>query len=135
MVGGMVGGMGGLERCPRECPGPEPEIARRARVPTGEVGAESKPAGAAEEPCPAGVEAVRRVVAAEVLVVDPGNDIVARLEGARGCTTGEINSQGRGECRTRERAWQSVSCCAIVSCLGTRLSNRILVGGIFPSVE
>ena len=51
--GGMVGGMEGLERCPWERPGPEPEIARRARVPTGEVGAESKPAGAAEKPCPA----------------------------------------------------------------------------------
>ena len=46
--GGMVGWMGGLKRCPRELPGPKPEIARGARVPTGEVGAESKPAGAAE---------------------------------------------------------------------------------------
>ena len=77
--GGMVGGMGGLERCPRESPRPEPEIARSARVPTGEVGAESKLAGAAGEPCPAGAEAARRVVAAEVLVVDPGSDIVIRL--------------------------------------------------------
>ena len=73
--------MGGLERSPRECPGSKPEIARRARVPTGEVGAESKPAGAAEEPCPAGAEAVRRVASVEVLVVDPERDIVVRLEG------------------------------------------------------
>ena len=114
--GGMVGEMGKLERCPRERPGPEPEIARRARVPTGEVGAKSKYAGAAEEPCPTRAEAVRRVVAAEVLVIDPGRDIVVRLGGARGCMTGEGNSQGRGECRTREREWQSVSCCDIVSC-------------------
>ena len=70
--------MGELERCLRERPVPEPEIARRARVPTGEVGAESKHAGAVEEPCPTGAEAVRRVVAAEVLVVDPGSDIVVR---------------------------------------------------------
>ena len=59
-------------------------------------------------------------MAAEVLVVDPRSDIVVRLGGACGCTTGEGNSQGRGECHTRERAWQSVSCCGIVSCLGTR---------------
>ena len=97
----MVGGMGGLERCPRERPIPEPEITRRARVPTGEVGAESKLAGAAEESCPAGAEAVRRVASAEVLVVDPESDIVVRLGGARGCMTDEGNSQGRGECRTR----------------------------------
>ena len=51
--GGMVGGMEGLERCPRERPGPEPAIARRARVPTGEVGVEPWLAGVAEEPCPA----------------------------------------------------------------------------------
>ena len=57
------------------------EIARRARVPTGEVGAESKHAGEAEDPCPAGAEAGRRVVAAEVLVDDPGSDIVVRLGG------------------------------------------------------
>ena len=100
--------MGGLERCPRERPGPEPEIAQRARVPTGKVGVESKPAGAAEEPYPAGAEAVTCVEATEVLVVDPGSDIVVRLGSDRGCTTGEGNSQGRGECRTRERAWQSV---------------------------
>ena len=76
----MVGGMRKLERCPRERPGPEPEIARRARAPTGGVGAESKYAGAAEEPCPTGAEAVRGVVAAEVLVVDPGSDIVVRRD-------------------------------------------------------
>ena len=93
----MVGGMGELERCPRERPGPEPEIARKARVPTGEVGAESKPAGAAEKPCPAGAEAVRRVASAEVMVVDPESDIVVRLGGAHGCSTDEGNSQGRGE--------------------------------------
>ena len=111
------------------------EIARRARVPTGEVGAESKHAGAAEDPCPAGAEAGRRVVAAEVLVDDPGSDIVVRLGGARGCTTGEGNSQGKGECRTRERAWQSVSFCDLVSCSGARLSICILAGGIFPFVD
>ena len=97
----MAGGMGGLERCPRERPGPEPEIARRAGVPTGEVGAESKPAGAAEEPGPAGAEAVRRVASAEVLVFDPESEIFVRLGGSRGCTTDEGNSPGRGECRTR----------------------------------
>ena len=77
--GGMVGGMEGLERCPRERPGPEPAIARRARVPTGEMGVESRLAGVAEEPCPAGAEAVRRVAAEEVLVVDPVCDMVVRL--------------------------------------------------------
>ena len=131
----MAGGMGGLERCPRERPGPEPEIVRRARIPTGKVGAESKPAGAAEEPCPAGAEAVRRVVSAEFLVVDPESYIVVRLGGARGCTTDGGNSQERGECRTREWAWQSVSCCATVSCWGTRSDIRILAGGISPSVD
>ena len=50
----MVGGMEGLERCPQECSGLEPEIARSARVPTGEVGVDSRLAGVAEEPCPAG---------------------------------------------------------------------------------
>ena len=133
--GGMVGGVGGLERCPRERPGPEPEIARRERLPIGKAGAESKPAGAAEEPCPAGAEAVRRVVSAEVLVVDSGSDIVVRLGGARGCTTGEGDSQGRGEYRTKERAWQSVSCCCSVSRLGTRLNIRILAGEFFSSVD
>ena len=59
--GGTVGGMGGLERCPRKRPGPEPETARRDRAPTGEVGTESMLAGAVEEPCPAGAEAGRRV--------------------------------------------------------------------------
>ena len=98
----MVGGMRELEQSPRKRPGPEPEIARRARVPTGKW-APKKHAGAAEEPCPTGAETVRRVVAAEVLVVDPCSDIVVRLGGAHGCTTGEGNSQGRGECRTRER--------------------------------
>ena len=102
--GGMVGGGGWLERCPRERPEPEPEITRRARVPTGEVGAESRLAGAAEEPCPAGAEAVRCVAAAEVLVVEPESDMVVSLDGARGCTTDEGNLQGRSECRTREWA-------------------------------
>ena len=106
---GMVGGgMEGLERCSRECPGPEPAIARRARVPTGEVGVECVLAGVAEEPRPAGAEAVRRVAAEEVLDVDPVNKMVVRLGGARGCTMGESDSQGRGGCLTRERAWQSV---------------------------
>ena len=63
-----------------------------------------------------GAEAVRRVVSAEFLVVDPGSDIVVRLGGARGCTTDEGNLQGRGECRTRKRAWQLVSCYGTVSC-------------------
>ena len=115
--------------------GPGPEIIRRARVPTGKVGAESKPAGAAEEPRPAGAEAIRRVVSAEFLVVDPGSDIVVRLGGARGCATGEGNLQGRGECRARERAWQSMPFCGIVSCLETRLNIRILAGGMFLSVD
>ena len=64
--GGHGWGMGGLERCPRKRPGLEPEIARRARVPTGEVGAESRLAGVAEEPCPARAETVRRVTAEDV---------------------------------------------------------------------
>ena len=77
----MVVGMDGLERCPRERPGPEPAITRRARVPTGEVGVESVLAGIAKEPCPAGAEAVRRVAGEEVLVVDPVSDMVVRLGG------------------------------------------------------
>ena len=129
------GGMVGLERCPREHAGPEPAIARRARVPAGEVGVESRLAGGAEEPCPAGAEAVRRVAAEEVLVVDPVCDMVVRLGVARGCTMGESDSQGRGECRTRERAWQSVSCCDTVSCLGTRLNISIVAGDFFLSVD
>ena len=131
----MVGGMEGLGRCPRERPGSEPATARRASVPTGEVGAESKRAGAAEEPCPAGAEAGRRVVAAEVLVDDSGSNLVVRLRGARGYATGESDSQGGGECRTRERAWQSVPCCGTVSCLGTRLRVCILAGEIFLFVD
>ena len=75
----MVGGMEGLERCPRERPGPVPAITRRVRVPTGEVGVESRLAGVAEEPCPVGAEAVRRVAAEEVLVVDPVCGMVVRL--------------------------------------------------------
>ena len=102
----MVGGMGGLERCLRDRPGPEPAIARRASVPTGEVGTDSMLAGVAEEPCPAGAEAVRRVAAEEVLVVDPVSDIVVLLGEARGCTMGESDSQGRSAFRTREWAWQ-----------------------------
>ena len=87
----MVGGIGGLERCPRERPGLEPEIARRARVPTGKVGAKSKPEVAAGEPCPAGAEAV-----------DSESDAFVRLRGPRGCgTADEGNSHGKGECRTR----------------------------------
>ena len=102
--GGHDRGMWGLERCPRKRPGLEPEIGLRARVPTWEVGAEYRLAGAAEESCPAGAEAVRRVAAAEVLVVDPESDMIVCLEGARRCTTDEGNAQGRGECRTREWA-------------------------------
>ena len=102
---GMVGGMGGLERCPRERPGPGPEIARSARVPTGEVGVESRLARVAEEPCPAGAEAPRRVAAVEVLVVDPDSNMVVYLGGARGCTTDEGNSQWRSEWWTRKRSW------------------------------
>ena len=96
----MVGGMAGLERCPRERPGPEPAIARRASVSTGEVGADCMLAG-----CPAGAEAVRRVAAEEVSIVDPVTDMVVRLGGARGCTMGECDSQGRSGCRTRGSAW------------------------------
>ena len=89
--------MGGLERSPWERRGSEPEIARRVRVPTGEVGAESKPAGAAEEPCPAGAEAVRRVPSVEVLVVDPERDIVVRLGGAlRKEEASAVQGSGRG---------------------------------------
>ena len=131
----MVGGMKGLERCPRERSGPKPAIARRARVPTGEVGVESVFAGVAEEPCPAGAVAVRRAAAEEVLVVGPICDMVVRLGGARGCTMGESDSQGRGGCRTRERAWQSVLCCGTVSCLGTYSNICIVAGDFFLSVD
>ena len=105
-VGGGGHGRGewGLERCPRERSGPEPEIARSPRVPREEVGVESRLAGVAEEPCPAGTEGVRRVAAKEVLVVDPESDMVVCLGGARGCTTDEGNSQGRSECRTKRRS-------------------------------
>ena len=102
----MVYGMEGLERCPRERPGPEPAIARRANVPTGEVGAESMLAGVAEEPCPAGAEAVRRVAAEEVLVVDHVSDMAVRRRGglvdvqwARAIHKGEagaVQGSGRG---------------------------------------
>ena len=129
--GGMVGRMEGLERCPRERPGHEPAIARKARVPTGEVGVESWLAGVAEEPCPAGAEAVRCVAAEEVLVVDPVCDMAVRLGGARGCTISESDSQGRGERHTRERAWQSVSGCGTVLCLGTRLNICIVAEDFF----
>ena len=76
-------------------------------------------AGVAEEPCPAGAETVRRVAAEEVLVVDPVSDMVVLLRGARGCTMGESDSQGRSGCRTREWARQSVLCCSTVSLLRT----------------
>ena len=80
--------MRGLERCPRKRPGTEPETARRARASTGEVGTESRLAGAAEEPCPAGAEAVRRVAAVEVLVVDPESYmVVCRTMSLSGLTT------------------------------------------------
>ena len=131
----MVGGMAGLERCPRERPGPEPAIARRASVPTGEVGADCMLAGVAEEPCPAGAEAVRRVAAEEVLIVDPVTDIVVRLGGARGCTMGECDSQGRSGCRTRGWAWQSVLCCSTVSRLRTCSNVCVVAGEFFVSVN
>ena len=78
---------------------------------------------------------MRRVAPEEVLVVDPVCDKVVRLGGARGCTMGENDSQGRGECHKRERAWQSVSCCGTMSCLGTRLNICIVAGDSFLSVD
>ena len=131
----MVGGMEGLERCPRKRPVPEPAIARRASVPQGEVGADSMLAGVAEEPCPAGAEAVRRVAAEEVLIVGPVSDIVVLLGGARGCTMGESDSQGRSGCRTREWAWQSVLCCSTVSRLRTCSNVCVVAGEFFVSVN
>ena len=131
----MVGGMGVLERCPRERPGPESAIALRASVPTGEVGADSMLAGVAEEPCPAGAEAVRCVAAEEVLVADPVSDIVVLLEGARRCKMGESDSQGRSGCRTREWAWQSVLCCSTVSRLRTCPNVCVVAGEFSVSVN
>ena len=125
--------VGGLERCPWERSGPEPPIPRRARVPTEEVGADFKRAGAAEGPCPAGAEVGRRVVAAVVLIDDEGSNMVVRLRGARGCAMGENGSQGGGECRTRERAWQSVACCGTVS--SSCLIIFILAGIFFSFVD
>ena len=131
----MVGGMEGLERCLRERPGPEPAIARRASVPTGEVGADIMLAGVAEEPCLAGAEAVRRVAAEEVLIVGSVSDIVVLLGGARGWTMGESDSQGRSGCRTREWAWQSVLCCSTVSRLRTCPNVSVVAGEFFVSVK
>ena len=112
--GGAVGGMEGLERCPRKRPGSEPETVRRVRAPTGAVGAKSRLAGVAEEPCPAGAEEVRRVAAAEVLIVNSKSDMVVSLGGDRGCTTDEGNSQGRDGCRTRGR--RGNQCRAVAPC-------------------
>ena len=126
--------VGGLERCPWERSDPESAIARRASVPTGEVGAEKR-SGAAEEPCPAGAEVGRRVVAAVVLVDDESSNMVVRLRGARGCATGESGSQGGGECRTRERAWQLVLCCSTVSRLRTCSNVCVVAGEFFVSVN
>ena len=87
--------MGEAGRCPRERPGPIPEVAREDRVATGEVIAESRPMGAGEEPWPAVAEAVGRIAEMEFLVVaDPDSDSVVGPGGARGCTTIEGNSQG-----------------------------------------
>ena len=69
------------------------------------------------------------------LVVDPESDMVVCLGGSCGCTTDERNSQGRGDCRTKERASQSVSCCGTMSCWGTGSHIRILAGGISSSVD
>ena len=80
----MVGGMEGLERCPRERPGPEPAIARRASVPTGEVGADSMLAGVAEEPCPAGAEASSGRRGPTVDASLKGNGHAVLIEGFRG---------------------------------------------------
>ena len=131
----MVDGMAGLERCPRERPGPEPAIARRASVSTGEVGADCMAAGVAGEPCPAEAEAVRRVAAEEVLFVDPVADMVVRLGGARGCAMGECDSQRRSGCRTRGWAWQSVLCCSTVSRLRTCSNVCVAAGDFFVSVN
>ena len=108
----MVGGMEGLERCPRERLRPEPAIARRARVPTGEVGVESRFAGVAEEPCPAVAEAARRVGAEEVLVVDPVCDMVVRLGGARECTTGD----SKGEASAVQGSGRGKQCHPVAQC-------------------
>ena len=136
MGGGRHGrGDGGAGAVPSGASRSRARVARRSKVLTGEVGVESKLSGVAEEPCPAGAKAMRRVAAEEVLVVDPVCDMVVRLGGARGCTMGESDSQGRGWCRTRERAWQSVSCCGTVSCLGTRLNICIVAGDFFLSVD
>ena len=94
-AGGKVEVMGRVGRCPRERPVSGSEVARRDRVPTGEVVAESRPMGAGEEPWPAGAEAVGRIAEAEFFVVaDPESDILVGLGGTRRCTRGEGNSHG-----------------------------------------
>ena len=129
-----VGGGGREERmreagrCPRERPGPRPEVAREDRVPTGEVIAESRPMGAGKEPWPAVAEAVGRIAEMEFLVVaDPDSDSVVGPGGARGCTTSEGNSQGGGGCRT------GCGTQLLVSSLGTRSEINCRAGGV-PSV-
>ena len=112
--GGTVRGMEGLERCLRKSPGPEPETTRRARTPTGEVGAESSHTGAVEEPYPAGAEAMRRVAVVGVLVVDPESDMGICLGGARGY-------DGRGQFARERRAPYKVVGVAISVALGHTL--------------
>ena len=73
------------------------------------MGAESRLAGVVEESCPAGAEAVRRVAAEEVLVVDPESDMVVCLgklvsvRWTRAICKGEasaVQGSGRGnQCR------------------------------------
>ena len=94
--------MGELGRCPRERPGPEPEAARRERLLTGEVVAQSVAVGAGGDPSPAEVEAVRSVAKVELLSVTVDRDVVIMVDlgRARGYTRGEGNSQGGDECRT-----------------------------------
>ena len=102
--------MEGLERCPRERPGLEPAIARRARVPTGEVGVECMLAGVAEKTCPAGAEAVRRVAAEEV-VVDPVSDIVVRLGGL--VDVQRARAIHKGEAGSVQESGRGSQCCAV----------------------
>ena len=93
--------MGEVGRCLRKCHGPESEVARRERVLIGEVFDEFRPMGAGKKPWPAGPQAVGRIAEAMCfVVVDPENDIVVDLGGARECTRGEGSSHGGGECRT-----------------------------------
>ena len=109
----MIGGMDGLERCPRERPGLEPAIARRARVPAGEEDVECMLAGVAEETCPAGAEAVRRVAAEEV-VVDPVGDMVVRL--GRLVDVQWPRAIHKGEAGAVQESGRGNQCCAVAQC-------------------